>query len=76
MQATTVRKVLVGAAAAASLTLFGLTAANATEPPPGYPGTAEPLDWPGSNQPKTTPTGFIDPGDGAPVGPYGGGPRW
>jgi hypothetical protein len=76
MHTITARKLLVGVAAVASLTLLSLGAANATEPPPGYPGSVEPLDLPGSNLPKTTPTGFVDPGPGAPSGPFGGGPRW
>jgi hypothetical protein len=78
-----IQKLVVGIAAAAGLTLLGVGVANAADPPPrgaGWPGTAEPLDWPKSTAPASTvpatSTGFVDPGPGAPQGPFGGGPRW
>jgi hypothetical protein len=82
MRITRTGRVLATVAVAAVLGLAGTaaTGAGAAEPPPragGWPGTAEPLNWP---PPTTTTTtaedGFIDPGPGAPGGPFGSGPRW
>ena len=75
------RRLLVSLTAAAVVTMTGVSAAgnaSAEDLPPragGYPGTAEPLNWP-TTAPPTTEKKFMDPGGGAPTGPYGSGPRY
>jgi hypothetical protein len=75
------RRRLVGLTAAAIVAVTsvsaGVAAADDDLPPRagGYPGTAEPLNWP-TTAPPTTEKKFMDPGSGVPSGPYGGGPRY
>lgn len=46
MRTNAVARALAIAGTLAGLSLAGITAASATSPPPGYPGTPETLDWP------------------------------
>jgi hypothetical protein len=55
MHTTTIRRALVVAGMLAGAAVGTIGAASASEPPPGWPGTPETLDWPRDTIVKPSP---------------------